>query len=129
MEECYLLEPLVIRGLSHSVNLGLTFFQNYGLKLECTKEEGINLMPVRGNTNSRARLVDGGCVSFKNQKSRRIWKAMSDQKISTKAWRIPREKVTINVLKDGLAENVGVYAKEQCSIPAGTGKYIPVHTN
>ena len=32
MEECYLLEPLVIRGLSHSVNLGLTFLQKYGLK-------------------------------------------------------------------------------------------------
>ena len=27
MEECYLLEPLVIRGLSHSVNLGITFLQ------------------------------------------------------------------------------------------------------
>ena len=25
IEECYLLEPLVIRGLSHSVNLGITF--------------------------------------------------------------------------------------------------------
>ena len=32
-------------------------------------------------------------------------------------------------MKDGLAENVGVYAKEQCSIPAGTGKFIPVQTN
>ena len=53
----------------------------------------------------------------------------SDQEISTQAWRIIREKVTINVLKDGLAENVGVYAKEQCSIPAGMGKYIPVQTN
>ena len=129
MEECYLLEPLVIRGLSHSVNLGLTFLQNYGLKLECTKEEGINLMPVRGNADSRARLVDGGCVSFENSKSRKIWNATSDQEISTQAWRIPREKVTINALKDVLAGNVGVYAKEQCSIPAGTGKYIPVQTN
>ena len=129
MEECYLLEPLVIRGLSHSVNLGLTFLQNYGLKLECTKEEGINLMPVRGNTDSRARLVDGGCVSFENSKSRKVWNASSDQEISTQAWRIPREKGTINALQDVLAGNVGVYAKEQCSIPAGTGKYIPVQTN
>ena len=50
MEECYLLEPLVIKGLSHSVNLGLTFLQEYGLKLECTLDEGISLTPVRGNT-------------------------------------------------------------------------------
>ena len=75
-------------------------------------------MPERRNTNSRARLVDGGCVSFENQKSRRIWNATSDQKISTQVWKIPGEKVTINVLKDGIEENVGVYAIEQCSIPA-----------
>ena len=28
-----------------------------------------------------------------------------------------------------MEENVGVYAKEECSIPAGMGKYIPVQTN
>ena len=33
------------------------------------------------------------------------------------------------MLKDEVGENVGVYAKEQCSIPAGMGKYIPVQTN
>ena len=33
MAECYLLEPLVIRGLSHSVNLGLTFLLQNRLKL------------------------------------------------------------------------------------------------
>ena len=27
MEECYILEPLVIRGLSHSVNLGTSFLK------------------------------------------------------------------------------------------------------
>ena len=86
-------------------------------------------MPVRGNAGSRARLVDAGCVSFENSKSQQIWNTTSDQEISTKAWRIPREKVTINVLKDGLVENVGAYPKEQCSIPAGTGKYIPVQTS
>ena len=83
-------------------------------------------MPVRGNAGSMARLVDAGCVSFKNNKSRKIWNATSDQEISTQAWRIPRE---INALKDVLAGNLGVYVKEQCSIPAGTGKYIPVQTN
>ena len=49
-------------------------------------------------------------------------------KVSTHAWRIPREKININVLKDGVEENVGVYAKEQRSIPAGMRKYIPVQT-
>ena len=28
-----------------------------------------------------------------------------------------------------MEENVGVFAKEECSIPAGMGKYIPVQTN
>ena len=35
MEECYVLEPLVIRGLSHSVNLGIAFLQKYNLKMIC----------------------------------------------------------------------------------------------
>ena len=58
-----------------------------------------------------------------------IWRATREQEISTQTWKIPREKININVLKDGVEENVGVYAKEQCSIPAGMGKYIPVQTN
>ena len=39
IEECYLLEPLVIRGLSHSVNLGIAFLQENNLKLVCTEKE------------------------------------------------------------------------------------------
>ena len=38
MEECYILEPLVIRGLSHSVNLGIAFLQKYRLKMTCTED-------------------------------------------------------------------------------------------
>ena len=68
IEECYLLEPLVIRGLSHSVNLGITFLQKNKLKLVCSKEE-VTLMPVKDGSTSRARLVDGGCISFENQRS------------------------------------------------------------
>ena len=37
--------------------------------------------------------------------------------------------MNINVLKERTEEEVGVYAKEECSIPAGMGKYIPVQTN
>ena len=67
-------------------------------------------MPVRGNTGSKARLVDAGCI--RRHGMQRVTK------------RYPH-----NGLKDALLENVGVYAKEQCFIPAGTGKYIPVQTN
>ena len=73
--------------------------------------------------------MDGGCSSFKNRRLGKIRRVTREQEISTQTWRIPREKITINVLKDGVEENVGVYAKEQCSIPAGMGKYIPVQTN
>ena len=86
------------------------------------------LMPVTEGSASRARLVGGGCSSFKNQRLGRIWRVKREQEISTQTWRIPQEKININVLKDGVEENVGVYAKEQCSIPAGMGKYIPVQT-
>ena len=127
-EECYLLELLVIRGLNHSVNLGIAFLQKNNLKFVCTEEE-VALMPVKYSSALRARLVDGGCSSFKHRRSGKIWRATREQEISTQAWRIPREKININVLKDGVEENVVVYAKEQCFIPAGMGKYIPVQTN
>ena len=44
-------------------------------------------------------------------------------------WRIPREKISINTLNERPEEAAGVYAKEDCSIPAGMGKYILVQTN
>ena len=89
IEECYLLEPLVIRGLSHSVNLGIAFMQKNNLKSVCTEKE-VALMPVKDGSAWRARLVDGGCSSFKHWRLGRIWRATREQKISTKAWRIPR---------------------------------------
>ena len=39
------------------------------------------------------------------------WRATEEQKISTPAWRIPCEKININVLKERMKENIGVYAK------------------
>ena len=107
MEECYLLERLVIRGLSHSVNLEITFLQKNRLKLSCT-EDGVVLTPVKEGLSSRARLVDGGCISFKNQRSRKISRATKEQEISVQTWRIPREKMNINALQDRIKENIGV---------------------
>ena len=108
----------MIRGLSHSVNLGIAFLKKNNLKLVCTEEE-VALMPVIESSASRLRLVDGGCNSFENLRLRRIWRATREQEISTQTWRIPREKININVLKDGVEENFRVYAKEQCYIPLG----------
>ena len=71
MEECYVLEPVVIRGLSHSMNLGILFLQEYNLKMICT-EEKVALMPVKDGSTSRTRLVDGGCYSFLSKKSRMV---------------------------------------------------------
>ena len=118
----------MIRGLSHSVNLGTMFLQKNKLKLICTEEE-VTLMPVKDGSTSRARLVDGGCISFENRRSGKICRVTREQEISAQTWRIPREKMNINVLQGGVKENVGVYPKEKCSIPAGMGKYFPVQTN
>ena len=102
--------------------------QKNRLKLSCT-EDGVFLTPVKEGSSSRARLVDGGCVSFKNRRSGKISRATKEQEISAQTWRIPREKMNINVVQDGVDENCGIHAKEKCSIPAWMGKYIPVQMN
>ena len=106
----------------------LNTVEGNNLKLICTKDE-VALMPVRDGSTSRARLVDGGCNSFINQRSGRLWRATVEQKISTQVWRIPCEKIPINVVRERPEEAIGVYAQEECSFPAGMGKYIPVQTN
>ena len=63
MEECYILEPLVIRELSRSINLGISFLKKHKLKLICTEEE-VAIMPVKDESASKAQLVDGGCHNF-----------------------------------------------------------------
>ena len=68
MEECYVLEPLVIWGLSHSMNLGMPFLQKYNLNMICMEEE-VALMPVKDRSASRARLVGGGCHIFLSKTS------------------------------------------------------------
>ena len=130
IEECYILEPLMIWGLSHGLNLGMSFLTRNNLKLVCTMHGGWCFIdPVKDGSASRARLVDGGCKNFANQRSRKVWRAIKEQKISTQVWRIPLEKINIYVLKERKEEDVGVYTKKECSIPTGTGKYIPLQTN
>ena len=106
-------------GLSHSLNLGISFLTKNNLELICTEDE----------VASRARLVDGGCNSSINWRSGRVWRATEEQNISTQVWRIPHENIIINVLRERLEEAVGVYTQEDCSIPAGMDKYIPGQTN
>ena len=101
MEECYILEPLVIQGLSHSVNLGISFQTRNNLKLICTEEE-VALMSVKDRSASRALLVDGGCHSFICLRSAKVLKATKAQRISTEVWRIPREKISINAVSERL---------------------------
>ena len=95
MEEHFILEPLVIPGLSHSLNLGISFLTRNNLELVCT-EDKVLLMPVRDGSGARARLVDGGCNGFVNQRSGKVWKSTEEQRISTQVWRIPCEKININ---------------------------------
>ena len=128
MEECYILEPLVIQGLSHSLNLELSFLTRNNLKLICTEEEVV-LMPVKNGSASRVWLVDGGCHSFISLRSGKVLKATEAQRISTQVWRIPFEKISINVVSERPDKAEGVYTQDKCSIPAGMGKYIPKQTN
>ena len=77
---------------------------------------------VRDGSASRARLVDGGCNSFINRRSGRVWRATKELKISTQVCRISDEKISIIVVRERTEEEVGVYAQEECSIPTWMGK-------
>ena len=88
MEECCILEPLVIQGMSHSVNLRLAFLHKCRLKMTCMEEE-VAEMPRKDRSASRARLVGGGCHNFISKRSGRVLKATEDQMISMQVWRIP----------------------------------------
>ena len=67
----------------------------------CTEDE-VALMPVKDDSALRARLVDGGCHNFANMRSGKVWRATpKEQKITNQVWRIPHEKININVLRKG----------------------------
>ena len=92
------------------------------MKIHCMEVE-VALMPLKNG------LVDGGYHSFLNKKTGQALQTTDEQKISDQAWRIPREKRSINTLEERTEEFTGVYAKGDCLIPMGLGKYIPVQTN
>ena len=92
-------------------------------------EDDVALMPSRDKSASRAQLVVGGCDSFISHRSGKVLKATEDQRISTQVGRIPREKISINVVSERQEKAGGVYALNNCFIPAEMGKYIPVQMN
>ena len=85
----------MIKGLSHSVNLGISFLMELNVKINC-KVEKVMLMPVKDGSTSRARLGDRGYHSFISKKTERVLKTTEEQIISSQLWRIPREKISIN---------------------------------
>ena len=91
--------------------------------MTCTEEE-VTLMPIKDGSASIARLVDRGCHNFIRKRSGRVLKATEDQMILMQVWRIPCERMGFNRLSERPEEAVGVYAKDDCLIPAGMGKYI-----
>ena len=71
---------------------------------------------------SRVLFVDGGCHSFISLKSGKVLKVNTAQRISTQVWRIPLEKISINAVSERPDKTAGVYAQNECSIPAEMGK-------
>ena len=114
MEECYILEPLGILGLSHSMNLRISFLTRNNLKLICMEEEVV-LMPLKDGSALRVRLVDREGHIFISLRSGKVLKATEDQRISTQVWRIPPEKICINAVSERPDEAVGVFPLEECS--------------
>ena len=75
------------------MNLGISFLMRNNLNLYVWRT-------VKDGSASRARLVDGGCNSFVNRRSRKVWRTTKEQKILAQVWRIPGEKININVLRE-----------------------------
>ena len=124
MEESYILEPQVIWGLSHSVNLGISFLTKHKLKLICTEEE-FPLMPVKDVSASRVRLVYGGCHSFKGKRMGRVLKATEDQMIWMQVWRIPHERISNQYIKQEAGRGPRHVCKGWLFISRGNGKINP----
>ena len=87
--------------------------QKNRLRLVCTHRRRGNI-----DANDRQFSLDSKAIGqrmhqlqeSKGQGRYGDWRVTREQEISTQTWRIPQEKITINVLKDGVEENVGVYA-------------------
>ena len=75
--------------------------------MNCTEEE-VALMPLKDRSASRARFVDGGYHSFISKRTGKVLKVTEDQRIPSQVWRIPREKISINTLKERPEETAGV---------------------
>ena len=88
-----------IKGLSHSVHLGISFLMEHKLKLICTEEE-VALIPIKDGSALRAWLVEGGCHTFISKRTGRVLKGTKDQRISVQVWRIPSKKISINALNE-----------------------------
>ena len=86
-------------------------------------------MPVKDRSTSRAQLVERRYHSFISKKTGKVLKITEEQMILSQVWRIPREKISFNTLNESQEGTTVVYAKEDCLIPAGMGKYIPVQRN
>ena len=104
-------------GLILRIHAQWLFLTRNNFKLICT-EDKVALMPVREESASRARLVDGGCNSFISRGSGKRLKATEGRRISPQVCRIPCEKISINLVSERPEEAVGVYVQEECSIPA-----------
>ena len=99
------------------MNLGLSFLTQDNLKLIYTEEEVVKKSP-KDRSSLRVQLVDRGCHNFIFQRSGKVLKATKGHRISTQAWRIPHERVSINAVSERPEEAVGVYAKDECSTPS-----------
>ena len=64
MDKCYVLEPSVIQELSHSLNLGMWFLQEYNLKMICTEEEFLGCIFVENHTPECLLLKKGQTIGL-----------------------------------------------------------------
>ena len=64
------------------------------------EEEKVALMPVKDGSALRAGLVDGRYNNFISKKTVGLLKATEDHIIPLQSWRIPREKIITNILKE-----------------------------
>ena len=75
------------------MNVGISFLQEYTLKMTCMEEE-VDLTTVKDRSASKVQLVVGGCQRMSEDVIKKrgrevVFKVTKDQMISTQVWRIP----------------------------------------
>jgi len=123
-------EPIVIEGLNHAVNLGIEFFRQQEVSISCTEKE-VKLVTESEDQERLTRLCSAYGKPFPFMiKGRRVDKEMKKYvQVIPAVWKAERKEPevnSVNKVMEGLERKLG--SAEKITIPAGSSKLVKVRT-